>query len=88
MAQGRFFSVDQAQLAVNGIPYQYARIKKSPIMALRSPPDSSNFKEIFVAQNVDSYMSFIFLVKSATYQPQSDEDVLLFLKQLDRDSFS
>ena len=56
-------------------------------MALRNLPDSSNFKEIFVAQNNDSYMSFIFLVKSATYQPQSDEDVLLYLKQLDRDNF-
>ena len=57
-------------------------------MALRNPPDSNNFKEIFVAQNNDSYMSFIFLVKSATYQPQSDEEILLYLKQLDRDSFS
>ena len=42
-------------------------------MALRNIPDSTNFKEIFVAQNNDSYMSFIFLVKSPTYQPQSNE---------------
>ena len=56
-------------------------------MALRNLPEASNFKEIFVAQNNDSFMSFIFLVKSATYQPQSDEEVLLYLKQLDRDNF-
>ena len=38
-------------------------------MALRNLADSSNFKEIFVAQNNDSFMSFIILVKSPTYQP-------------------
>ena len=47
-------------------------------MALRKPPDNliRNFKEIFVAQNNDSHMSFIFMVKSPTYQHQTDEEIL------------
>ena len=68
--------------------YQYARIKNSPLMALRNNINSSDFKEIFVAQNNDSFMSFIFMVKSATYQPQSNDQIMQVLKQLDRESLT
>ena len=39
-----------------------------------------NFKSAFVVQNHDSALNFIYLVKSADYQSQSDEQVLDTLK--------
>ena len=65
--------------AVAGYAYQYARVKNTPIMALRGA--NTNFSQIFVCQNTDGAMNFIFMVKnSASYKPQSDEEILSTLK--------
>lgn len=58
-------------------------------MSLRvKPTATSGFKEIFVTQNNDNSMSFIFMVKSATYEPQTNEQILGTLQKLDRESFT
>ena len=87
MAQGRFFSLDTCQHTVGRMVYQYARIKKTPLMGYKLSGIDPNFTAVYVAQNNDSLMNFIWLVKSPQYAPQSDERVLGLLKNLSRDNF-
>ena len=78
--------MDTCQYEVERTMYQYARVKRTPIMSLANA--DANFKQIFVLQNNDGTMNFIFLVKSAAYKLQSDEAVFSTLKSLDRESFT
>ena len=66
VAHGRFLCAQTCQLEVNRKLYKYARLRKSNLIALRNT-GSSDFKEIFIAQNNYSSLNFIFLVKSAQY---------------------
>ena len=78
MALGRFFSLDACQHSVDRTVYQYARIKKSPLVSFQSPDPS--FSQIYVATNFDGEMNFVFMLKTPQYQPQSDEQILAILK--------
>ena len=71
LAHGRFLSVDTCQYAVGNTFYQYARIKKSPIMTLANV--NRNFSQIIVVLNHDASMNFIFLMKSAQYENQTND---------------
>ena len=66
VAHARFLCAQTCQLEVNRKLYKYARLRKSNLIVLRNT-GSSDFKEIFIAQNNDSSLNFIFLIKSAQY---------------------
>lgn len=69
MAHGRFFSMDTCQHTVGRMVYQYARIKKTPLMCFKLNEIDLNFSAVYVAQNNDSLMNFIWLVKTPQYAP-------------------
>lgn len=79
ITQGRFFSIDSCQYLVDQTAYQYARISKTPLMAFKLATDP-NFSTVYVAQNNDSLLNFVFMVKTPQYKDQTDEQVINILK--------
>ena len=72
LVHGRFLSVDTCHHTVDRTLYQYARIKRSPLMALGPSPDQA-FSQIYIAQNNDTSLSLIFFVKGPHYKAIGDE---------------
>ena len=85
LVHGRFLSVDTCQHTVDRSLFQYARIKRSPIMSLGASPDHA-FKQIYIVQNNDTSLSLIFFVKGPQYRPKSDEEIIESLKSLNREN--
>ena len=70
--------MDVCQHSVDRTVYQYARIKKTPLMSFQSADPS--FSQILVLTNYDGSMNFIFLIKTPNYQPKNDEQIMAVLK--------
>ena len=68
--------------------FQYGRIKKALLMSFDISTIDANFSTIYVAQNNDALMNFIWLVKAPQYAPQSDDTVLNLIKSLSHDNFT
>ena len=102
LAQGRLFSLDTCQHTIDQTVYQYARVKRTPLMA-QDLPDDKNFSAIYVMLSSDFLMNFVFMVKKATYAGQTDDQIintikvstsinnridLLFLQGLNQENFT
>lgn len=78
--QGRFPSLDTTRLMLNGVCYQYMRLKKTLIM-LFDVASKSPFSKVYVIQNTDASMNYIFMVKKDKEEcdKMSNADIQSFL---------